>query len=144
MRRQLLTYLTLAGLLGGCHSYHSAGTAVPSDARIRVQFSPLRSVVMRAPNGTMTSLEVWEITGRLLAMRGDTIVMRPSKVRVKDEFDARTATDAELVIVRGAGTRVGEYRADAVKTTLLTTAIAATVLVGGFYALLAAAMMSSD
>jgi hypothetical protein len=89
-------------------------------------------------------VEVWEITGTLVTMRGDTIVMRPSRVGVKNELEERRVIDQELALLRDAGTEFGVYRTDVAKTTLLTTVITATVLVGGFYVLIAAAMMSSD
>jgi len=146
MRRKPLPLagLSLLFLVAGCHSYHSATTTIPPDAKVRVRFSPIRTINLRAPSGATEPVEVWEITGTLVAMRGDTIVMRPSKVGVKNELEERRAVDQELAVVRDAGTELGVYRTDVARTTLLTTVITATVLVGGFYALIAAAMMSSD
>ena len=146
MRRQplRLAELSLLFLVAGCHSYHSATTSSPADAKVRVRFSPMRTVNLRAPGGATEPVEVWEITGTLVTMRGDTIVMRPSRVGVKNELEERRVIDQELALLRDAGTEFGVYRTDVAKTTLLTTVITATVLVGGFYVLIAAAMMSSD
>ena len=146
MRRQPLRLagLSLLFLVAGCHSYHSATTSIPAGAKVRVRFSPMRTVNLRAPGGATEPVEVWEITGTLVTMRGDTIVMRPSRVGVKNELEERRVIDQELALLRDAGTEFGVYRTDIAKTTLLTTVITATVLVGGFYVLIAAAMMSSD
>jgi len=144
MRRQPLVRLSLLFLLASCHSYYSTTTTIPADAKVRVRFSPIRTINLRSPSGATKPVEAWEIIGTLVATRGDTIVIRPSRVGVKNELEERRAIDQELAVVRDAGTELGVYRTDVAKTTLLTTVIAATVLVGGFYALIAAAMMSSD